>query len=86
MKVRYVGRSFGVDGLTNGKIYTVLCVDEITGWLRIIDDSDEDYLYFPKCPRPLTDTEAYGHFEIVEDDEEGSLNQAINGAKRFFRG
>ena len=46
MKLRYVGESFGVDGLTNGKIYE--CTAYESGMLRIIDDSDEDYLYSVK--------------------------------------
>ena len=44
MKVRYVGKSYGVDSMTNGKVYEVLEVDRLVGALRIIDDSDEDYL------------------------------------------
>ena len=28
MKVRYVGQSFGVDSMTDGKVYEVLEVDE----------------------------------------------------------
>ena len=40
MKVRYVGVSFGVDSLTNGKIYDVLEYDSELGMLRVIDDSD----------------------------------------------
>ena len=35
MKVKYIGESFGVDSLTNGKIYDCLGVD--AGMLRIID-------------------------------------------------
>ena len=77
MKVKYIGKSFGVDGLTNEKIYDVLCVDEFTGAFRVIDDSDEDYLYDPKHPRPLCATEAYGKFVIIEDDDVGSLREAI---------
>lgn len=79
MRVRYVGKSFGVDSLTNGKIYEVVCIDEVTGAFRLIDDSGEDYLYSPKAPKPLTAREAYGRFEIVEDDEDGTLKRAIYG-------
>ena len=42
MKMRYVGLSFGVDSLTNGKIYEV---EEENGMYRVVDDSGEDYLY-----------------------------------------
>lgn len=79
MKVRYIGKSFGVDSLTDKKIYKVVEVDKLTGGLRIVDDSDEDYLYHPKSPKPNGAKEAYGRFEIVEDDESGSLRKAIYG-------
>ena len=51
MKVKYIGQS-GVS-LTNGKIYEVLSVEET--WYRLIDDTDEDYLFPPD------------EFEIVEE-------------------
>ena len=79
MKVRYVGKSYGIDSMTDGKTYDVLEVDEITGGLRIVDDSGEDYLYHPKAPKPNGAKEAYGHYEIVEDDAMGSLKKAIYG-------
>lgn len=75
MRVKYVGVSFGIDSLTNGKEYEVTGVDEISGALIVIDDSGEDYLYSPVHPRPLA---APNHpFEIVEDDEQNSLYNAI---------
>lgn len=79
MKVRYIGKSFGVDGLTNGKVYEVLELDELTGALRIVDDSGEDYLYDPRSPKPFFVEGQYGRFEIVEDDERETLRQAIGG-------
>lgn len=36
MKLRYVGESFGVDELTDGKVYECLGLDG--GMFRIIDD------------------------------------------------
>ena len=53
MRVRYIGKSFGIDGLSNGKEYEVLAYDEDSGALQIVDDSDEDYLYDPHNPRPI---------------------------------
>lgn len=51
-KVRWLGkRDFLV--LTHGKIYTVLSVEK--GWYRVVDDSNDDYLYPPEM------------FEIVEN-------------------
>ncbi len=80
MKVRYVGTSFGIDGLTNGKVYEVVELDEFSGGLRVIDDSDEDYLYSPKHPRPVAVPDhPGGHWKIVEDDENGTLKKAIYG-------
>lgn len=43
MKIRYIGKSDV--SLTNGKIYNVLSVEN--GWYRIVDDTDEDYLFDP---------------------------------------
>ena len=67
MKVRYVGPDIGIDGLKNNKIYTVLEVDELTGYFRIIDESGEDYLYHPNEPQAIAGEYQGGHFEIVED-------------------
>ena len=41
VKLRYKGESFGVDSLTDGKIYNAV---EEDGMYRVIDDSGEDYL------------------------------------------
>lgn len=51
MKIKYIGKLDDVD-LTENKIYKVLSIEK--GWYRIIDDSDDDYLYPPNL------------FEIVE--------------------
>lgn len=80
MRVKYVGTSFGVDGLTDGKEYEILRVDEVTGALYVIDDSGEDYLYNPTNPKPIAvPNHPGGKFLIVEDDEQGSLYKAIYG-------
>jgi hypothetical protein len=54
MKVKYTGETSFLE-LTNGKIYTVLSIEK--DWYRIIDDSDEDYLYPPE------------DFEIIDDGD-----------------
>jgi len=78
MKLRYVGQSFGVDGLTDGKIYQCLGIEN--GLLRIVDDSDEDYLY-SIIPGPMWDSSIQGQWEIVEDDEERTLAKLFDGLR-----
>lgn len=52
MKVRYIAHLDDID-LTEGAIYKVLSIDK--NWYRIVDDSDDDYLYPPDL------------FKVVED-------------------
>jgi hypothetical protein len=63
MKLRYKGQSFGVDSLTDGKVYDV---KEENGMYRVIDDSGEDYLYSMTKPAPLDGSSPGGVWEIVE--------------------
>ena len=51
MKVKYIKETKPFM-LTKDKVYSVLSVEK--GWYRIVDDTDEDYLYPPES------------FEIVE--------------------
>ena len=64
-KVKYVGKSFGVVSLTDGKIYDCLAVEDC--FLRVIDDSEEDYLYSVSKPSALENPELCGKWHIVED-------------------
>lgn len=73
MKVKYIGESFGVEGLTNGKIYKVIAIED--DMLRIIDDSGEDYLYSINKPCSLEDSNKCGKWEIVEDNENKDLEK-----------
>ena len=50
MKVKYINKSDV--SLTNGKVYEVIAIER--GWYRIVDDTDEDYLFSPE------------EFEVVE--------------------
>ena len=77
MRVRYKGRSFGALGLKDKAEYECLGVEY--GMLRIIDESEEDYLYSATNPRPLDNSSSGGKWEIVEDDERGTLKKAIYG-------
>jgi len=65
MKLKYVGESFGVDSLTNGKIYEAKVEDDY--YYRVIDDSGEDYLYSKTNPAPLDGSCPGGKWEIVEN-------------------
>lgn len=65
MKLRYIGESFGVDSLTNGKIYEATL--DSSGMYRVIDDSGEDYLYSKENPAPLDGSSPGGRWEFVED-------------------
>lgn len=51
MKVRYIGKS-EPKVITNGKIYEVISIDDEK--YRIVDDTNDDYLYAPDL------------FEVVE--------------------
>ena len=64
-KVKYIGKSFGVDGLTNNKIYDVISVEP--PFIRIIDDSEEDYLYSLSKPSCLENPKLRGVWKIIED-------------------
>lgn len=44
MKVKYKEKTD--ISLTNGKVYDVLSVEN--GWYRIVDDTEEDYLFSPE--------------------------------------
>ena len=50
-KVKYIGKTS--ISLTNGKEYEV--IGKENGWFRIIDDTEEDYLFPPE------------EFEIIKD-------------------
>lgn len=54
MKVKFLG-NFETPALEKGKIYDVISVER--GWLRIMTELDEDYLFPPE------------QFEIVEDQQ-----------------
>ena len=65
MKLKYIGESFGVDSLTNGKIYEA--TEEDNYYYRVIDDSGEDYLYSKVNPSPLDGSSSGGRWLIVEE-------------------
>lgn len=66
----------GFLGLTDGKTYE--CVGVEYDLLRIIDDEGEDYLYSASAPAPLNGKTKPGKWEVVEDDERGTLSRLIS--------
>lgn len=73
-KVEYTGESFGVDSLTNNTIYNV--VRDETDTIKVVDDSEEDYIYDLVNPKPLDGSSNGGKFIIV-DDPYGELAKYI---------
>lgn len=65
MKLRFVGESFYVEGLTNGKVYEAW--EEDKDYYRVIDDSGEDYLYPKINPHAPDGSTTKGRWEIVEE-------------------
>lgn len=63
MKLRYVGESFGVDGLTNGNVYDARDFD--SDYYSVVDDSGEEYLYSKKNPAPLDGSSPGGIWKTV---------------------
>ena len=59
MKVKYIGATD--ISLENGKIYDVISIE--CGSYRIVDDTEEDYLFSPE------------EFEIVSDDDRKHLEE-----------
>ena len=68
----------GSRGVCGKTAQTAQLQDELTGAFRLIDDSGEDYLYSPTEPGPVCDPSIKGKFEVIEDDEQGTLDKAIN--------
>ena len=79
MKVRYIGPDIVIDGLFDGHIYEVRNVDDVSGYLSVVDESGEDYLYHPQKPQAIAGKYEGGRFEIIEDDESETLHDAIFG-------
>lgn len=80
MKARYIGESFGVDSLINGKIYTILGEDH--DMYRVIDDSGEDYLYSKENPAPLDGSSKGGRWEIIEEWWEKTFKEILEEQRR----
>ena len=58
MKAKWKGKTSSFM-LTHNKVYDVISIEN--GWYRVVDDSDDDYLYPPEG------------FEIVDPNMDGVL-------------
>ncbi len=67
-QVKYFGETFGVESLTNGVVYNV--VKDETGMIKIVDDSEEDYIYDLVNPKPLNGSSQGGKFSVIDDPNE----------------
>ena len=65
-KLKYIGESFGVDGLTDNKIYDCIGISSDGEMLLIVDDSEENYMYSLSNPRPADGSSKGGVWEIYE--------------------
>ncbi len=78
-KVKYTGKTFGIEQLTDGKIYDVVGLDY--PFIRVIDDSGEDYLYSIEKPSSLEEPELYGKWSLIETNSE-ELKKYIEGTNK----
>lgn len=70
MKVIYHGESSPLE-LIDGKEYEVVSIEG--GWYRIVDETDEDYLFPPEC------------FEISESNDGTTLVLSLEEARERAR-
>lgn len=77
-KVIYIGASGGYGSLTNNVKYNIVRDD--LGDLKVVDDSEEDYLYNLNNPRNF-DNENDGQFYYVDDPQ--NILQKI-GIKKYI--
>lgn len=61
----YIGESFGVDSLTNNREY--LIVRDEHKPLKVVDDSEEDYIYDLENPKPMDGSFEGGQFYYLDD-------------------
>ncbi|MBQ9384872.1 MAG: hypothetical protein IJT87_11615 [Ruminiclostridium sp.] len=64
MKVRFNGISDV--SLTNGKEYEVISIEK--GWFRIVDNTEDDYLF---APDEFEITDSTGYYDLKQRDESG---------------
>lgn len=77
----YIGESFGVDSLTNNVKY--LIVKDKNQTLKVVDDSEEDYIYDLKNPKPMDGSSEGGQFYYL-DDPNGILKNYMEEYKSYL--
>ena len=63
MKLKYIGESFGVESLTDGKKYEAIDEGDV---YRVIYDSGEDCLYSKVNPAPSDSSSSGGVWLVIE--------------------
>lgn len=80
MKLKYIGESFGVDSLTDGKNYEA--TDE-GDFYRVIDDSGENYLYSKVNPAPY-DSSSFGGVWLVIEKQKHVLDVFFSCHRKYI--
>lgn len=70
MKVKFLGESSPLM-LINGKSYDVISIED--GWYRIVDETDEDYLYPPEA------------FDVVEPNDGSTPSYTLEELRQMRR-
>ena len=70
MKVKYLGPTSFLE-LTNNKVYEVQSIEG--DWYRIVDDSEDDYLYPPE------------DFEVVEENDGSTPVYSYEESCRLYK-
>lgn len=91
MKAKYIGKTSPLE-LTNGNVYDVLSIERT--WIRIVDDSGEDYLYPPtlfefelgqKCPYKITIGRQGGLFMVMNKAEHKALQEKLENPEKDIK-
>lgn len=67
MKVRFIGGDDPLE-LRNNKVYDVIGVDKDTGWYRIVDETNDDYLFAPEAFEVVDPVGANDGFVIILEE------------------
>ena len=79
-KLKYVGKPFSDGSLTDGKVYDCVGYNKEFRALSIVNENEENYMYFVDKPRPLNGSSKGGEWEVVEIYDK-CLEQFLNTRK-----